>query len=374
MEEEKKIPEAPVEEAVADDEDEFLDARPAPVEPEPAPEEVPAPEPEPVPEPEPESKEETPEEIVYDDPRLQAVEDARVKWTKSYKKSNTIKMIFSFAALALIILGYALPYFLIPEEASRSTWTLVICAVCAVIGLGGVATYGFLSRKQNRKDITDYFNAYYGNINAYAFDGLPIETLQGNSDCKIDKFEVEDCGMYPCSQIGSRDNLTFTYEGMDCALCDMAAQKDNGKALATVFVGKYLRSHNFHKISPDGIVIYFKGNDRALPPTVTIPVREDSQKMVIYGSKEDTRILTHDVKMLLKEVKTDKLLVDVAIAVKPGRTFIALGYEDDLMVLPNDKPFNPKYVRAYKEHIALFLKIAKALEGKPAEDNESAAS
>ena len=141
--------------------------------------------------------------------------------------------------------------------------------------------------------------------------------------------------------------------------------------MATVFVGIYLRAHNSLIVSPDGIVIYFKGNERALPPTVTLPVREDTKNVVIYGSKEDTRVLNHEVKALLKEVKTDKLLVDVAIAIKPGRTFIALGYEDDLMVLPNDKPFNPKHVKAYKEHISLFLRIAKALEGTPSESEET---
>lgn len=362
MDEEEKIEEAEaevekVEEVIDDD---FADAV-KPVAESVVEEQEEEPEPEPEPEKEPE-----PEEIVYSDDRLKAVEDARLLWNKTYRKTNSIKTAISFSAIALIILGYIIPYFALAgqEESARSTWTLVICGITAVIGIGAIAAYGFYARKKNRETISKYFNAYYSNVNAYAFDGLDIRNLSGNADAKIEKAEVDACGLYPNSQVGSRDNLTFTYKDLDCALCDMAAQKDMGKALTTVFVGKYLRAHNHRTISSDGLVIYFKGNARALPPTVTLPVYEDNKKFVVYGSKEDARILTHDIRDAFRNIRTDSLLVDVAIAIKPGRTFIAMGYEDDLMILPNDKPFNPKYVEEYAKQVRQFLELAVLLDGE----------
>ena len=355
--EEEKNGEATPESTIDED---FADAKAnLPEEPK-AEEKAPEPEPEPESEPEPEPTPEGP--IEYDDPRLQAIEDARLEWNRSYRKTNSLKMTLTIIAIVLIVAGYMIPYFAIQDEEAKKTWTLVVCGICAAIGLGAVAAYGFIARKKNRESISNYFNAYYSNVNDYIFDGLPIENLRGNADSKIDKAEVDAAGLYPNTQVGSRDNITFTYDGMDCALCEMAAQKDTGKALSTVFIGKYLRTHNSLAISTDGLVIYFKGNDRALPPTVKLPVIKETKKYVLYGDKENERCLTPEVWQLLKSVRTDRLLVDVAISIKPGRTYIALGYEDDLMILPNDKPFNPKYVKAYAEQIKLFLRIAKELE------------
>ena len=322
--------------------------------PEPAPE--PEPEPEPAPEPEPEGP------IEYGDPRLEEIENARLAWNRSYRKTNSLKMTLTIIAIVLILAGYMIPYFAIQDEEAKKTWTLVVCGICAAIGLGGVAAYGFIARKKNREAISNYFNAYYSNINDFAFDGLPIENMRGDADSKIEKAEVDAACLYPNTQVGSRDNITFTYDGMDCALCEMAAQKDTGKALTTVFIGKYLRAHNNLPISSDGLVIYFKGNERALPPTVKLPIISETKKYVVYGDKKDERFLSQETWRLLKQIRTDRLLVDVAISIKPGRTYIALGYEDDLMILPNDKPFDPRYVKAYAEQIKLFLQIAKQLE------------
>ena len=70
--------------------------------PEPAPE--PEPEPEPAPEPEPEGP------IEYGDPRLEAIENARLAWNRSYRKTNSLKMTLTIIAIVLILAGYMIPY------------------------------------------------------------------------------------------------------------------------------------------------------------------------------------------------------------------------------------------------------------------------
>ena len=67
----------------------------------------------------------------------------------------------------------------------------------------------------------------------------------------------------------------------------------------------------------------------------------------------------------MKEIHTNKVLVDVAIAIKPGKTYFALGYEDSLMVLPMQKPFNPGPTQEYKQELELFLNLAYAFYDKP---------
>lgn len=301
MEEEKKIEaaEEPTSASVSAEEDiygndDFVDAKkPAPaVEPEANPEPEPEPEPEEEPEPQPEDAIKDAPTYQYSDARLKNIEDARILWHHEYKKWNAGKIAISVGTLVAIVVGYIIPYFTIQDEKQKSKWTLIVAAICAGIGIAGIAVYGIFQRKQNRAQISSYFNSYYTNVNDYVFDGLPVENVHGDIDAKIDLSEVEASGLYPgAKHIGSRDNVTFTYKGLECSLCDMAAQKDTAKALQTVFVGKYLRSQNSLPLSEGGLVIYFKGNQRALPPLVLSELNQISKnkQYAVYGAKENRR-------------------------------------------------------------------------------------
>ena len=60
-------------------------------------------------------------------------------------------------------------------------------------------------------------------------------------------------------------------------------------------------------------------------------------------------------------IHTDNLLIDVAISFKSGKTYWALGYEDTLMMFQIDKPFDPAYLKRYKEDLKKFLDLAAKL-------------
>jgi len=80
--------------------------------------------------------------------------------------------------------------------------------------------------------------------------------------------------------------------------------------------------------------------------------------MVVYGPANGKKILTHQVREALKAIETNAVLVDMAIAVRRGMTYFAIGYEDTLMVLPMDKPFNPApTVELKKDMVQVFALI-----------------
>lgn len=295
--------------------------------------------------------------IEYSDERLAEIEKARRQWNKQFKKWSMWKMILTIGSFVIIVAAYLIPTLI------NKDWTqigLYIALGCAIAAIAGFIVFGVFQRKAHKKMIHDYFVAYYENVNAYTFEGLNITDISGDFDSKISEEEFKACGMYPnVASLGSRESITFKYEGVDAALADVGAQKDTGKALQTVFVGKYLRMANNIEMSEEGLIIYFKGNDRAIPPDAIKGLKpiEDNKKFVIYGLNEDKKVLTSEIRSKLKEIRTDNLLVDVAISLKPGKTYFALGYEDTLMVLPNDKPFDPVYVSKYKEQLKFFLDL-----------------
>lgn len=356
MEEEKKL-----ETVIEDNDEDFADAV-KPEELRPA-EEVKEPEPEPeiVPEPEPEPEEPSPYDSEFDDTRLESIEAARKIWNLSYKKMSRVKFIVSTVILLGILTGWLVPTLTMRDSGLTP---LYIGLACAVGGIAILLVFGYFQRKHDKGALREYFNAYFGATNSYTLEDLGINDIQGDVDNKITKEEFMEGGAFDnASTVGSRDNIIFSYKGMDCALAEAAAQIDAGKQLQTIFVGKYLRTHNTCEVGDEGLLIYFSGNDRALPPKKleSLHVCETSSRYKVYGQSSDKKVLTKKVRDALAKIRTNKLLVDVTIVIKSGRTYWYLGYEDDIMVLPNDKMFDPRFIKEYKEQIALILDAALLL-------------
>lgn len=297
----------------------------------------------------------------YDDRRLESIEAARIIWNKAYKKMSRIKFVVSIFILLGILAGWLIPTILIKDQGSMP---LFIGLGIAVVGIVALFLFGYFQRRHDKGYLQDYFNSYFGAVNDYTLGDLGVANIEGSVDSKITKEEFLEGGAFDdAASVGSRDNIVFNYKGMDCAMAEAAAQKDAGKALQTIFVGKFLRTHNNVEVGKDGLILYFMGNDRSLPPKKleTLHLCENGSKYRVYGASSDKKILTKKVRDTLAKIRTDKLLVDVTVAIQNGRTYWYLGYEDDIMILPNDKPFDPRYVKKYKEQIEIILEAALAL-------------
>ena len=298
-------------------------------------------------------------DLEYDDPNLLAIEEARKEWSDYNKKSGRIKFAYSTTILIGILVGWLVPTITMKDA---GTLPLIIGLVCAVVGIIILAVAGVIRQKASKGVIRTYFNKFYGAINDYTLKPLGIDDIQGDVDSKITNEEFLEGGAFDkVASVGSRDNITFTYRGMTCALADAAGSTDGGKQLQTIFVGKYLRTHNNLNLSQDGLLIYFSGNERALPPEKmkSLHLCERTKRYKIYGSSADKKVLTKKIRDGLARIRTDKLLVDVTIVIKPGRTYWYLGYEDDIMVLPNNKPFDARFIKEYRWQIAEILETAR---------------
>lgn len=305
---------------------------------------------------------EEPDSYEYNDPRLESIEEARLAWYSGYKKKNRIKiLIFAFLLMGMLV-SWILPTTIMRDAGlTPLVIALGICAGCLVI----LAVISTIFRKSQTKNINEYFRSYYHAVDDYVFDGLDIKNIEGDIDSKITLEEFKNMSVYsPVSTVGSRNNITFVYQGMSCALVDAAAEKDAGKALQTIFVGKFLRCDNKLDIKgDDGLVIYFKGSQKALPPEglEKLAKLDEKKNYCVYGDPADKKILTKAIKDELGKFRMTSLLCDVTIVIKCDRTFIGLGYDDPLMVLPSQKPFNPEYVTEFKGEFKDYINFALML-------------
>ena len=360
--EEKKTAPAP---SVPEEESEFSDALKI-EEPEEKPEEAVEEKEEPkekeAPAPKEEKKKEEPVVYTYDDPNLANIEAARAAFLKSYKGMGKWTFIPTLLLIAGIVLAWLIPGVIMPNDTSGLALglSLGIVGVLLIVML----VLSFLKRKKTNAMMKDYFGKFYTYTDEYVFHGTGVTNLEGNIDSKLSKEEFDECDLYKdVFSVGSRASLVFKYGGKKCGIADAAAQIRGQKAALTVFVGKFFRAPNAYKGDP--LVIYLKGNDRALPPTNIdgLPIIHEDKEMVVRGSNLAKKYFTKRLRDAVKAIRTDDTLVDVTIKIEEGRTFVLLGYEDTLMVLPMEKPFNPYPTEHYRADMKKVFALVDAIDG-----------
>jgi|LAHS01.1.fsa_nt_gb hypothetical protein len=303
-----------------------------------------------------------PVSYTYDDPLLQGVEDSRSVFYKLYKKQNITKWIITAVSLVMILLGWLIPTLITGLDQNVGFYITLGVLVVAVALLG---IYSYVFKKQLEKAMKVYFLDYYSKTNAYVFDSS-VENLSGTVDDKLDEKVFKDSNLYKdVVKVGSRECLHFTRKGEAMLMADCAGQVKGQKSLQTIFVGKILTTPNAWQ--GGDVIIYFKGNSRALPPTNLsgYEVYEDTKTMVIYGDKDTRKLLSHPVRQALAAISTNDTFVDLAISIRNGTTYYLMGYEDNLMVLPLDKPFNPAPTSEFKADMTLIFALVDAFKEKP---------
>lgn len=294
----------------------------------------------------------------YDDEHLVNIEKNRQDFYKHYSKFNKIKWIITAFSVLTIVCGWLIPNAI---DALKDI-SMIIAIACCGVGLVTLLVFNSIFKKKMGEHMNRYFREYYANTNAYVFpEG--ITDIQGSVDNKLDEAEFRECNLYKdVSKVGSRACYTFKKGEKVFKIADAAAQVIVGKAMGTAYVGKFLITSNNYEGSD--ILIYFKGNKRALPPTNLAgrKVFSDSKNIVIYGDKGTEKVITEKVREALGKFHTNKTFVDMAIAIRAGKTFYAMGYEDDLMVINLEKPFDPNPTKQFKGDLAKLFDLAELLK------------
>jgi hypothetical protein len=300
----------------------------------------------------------------YDDQNLETIEGERQNFYKLYKKINIWKTVLAVAVIAVVLVGFILPYVLKLDTTTQSIITLSSLGA-AVVAYG---VFALVTRKKLEGEMKTYFAHFYEHQNAFVFSNPEVKSLTGSVDDKLPAEEFNAPNIYKdVAQVGSRANLHFIYKGLACGIADAAGQTRTKKALQTVFVGKYVQFPNNYD-GPKAIV-YLKGNKRALPPTNlgAYELIEDHRDMVIYGENGGKKALTKKVKDAIAQFQTNETLCDMAIVIATGKTSVYMGYEDTLMVMPLEKPFNPAPTVQFKNDFSKILMLVDALNFKGAE-------
>ena len=310
-----------------------------------------------VPTPEPE-----PEPIVYNDKPLEEIEQERQKFFKTYRVHNTLKIIISMICIAAVVVACIVIPNVIPQDKANLKSGLMIGIVVAA--LAGTFGYSVFTKRSINNKMRKYFNLYYRKVNEFAMnqEGFSEPVLQEPGKIDIDLFK--DTNLYKdVIDVGSRGLTEFEYNGIPMRIVDCAGNIKDAKRMRPVFVGKLLHCATKY-LGENTIVIYFKGNEKALPPTNVkeLKVLEDNEKYIIYSnSAEAKKIISASIKKILNGIEMNKYLIDLAISMHDGKIFVCFGYDDPIMVLPLQNQFDPKPNEQYKKDLGKIIKLVEAL-------------
>lgn len=305
------------------------------------------------------------EHFEYESEYLKKIEDSRLEFLAYYKKQNFIKWIVGAAAFALIVFAFiGLPNIGKDSSGNQASWVLPVMIVTLALSLVAIFMYSSFLKRKISKRMKVYFDGYYENVNKYVFeqDGFKEHTIQTPS--KIEPIVFTENNMYKdVIDVGSRGLTDFEFEGIHMMVCDCAAQIKTDKRMKPVFVGKYMVSPCAYG-EADPIVIYLKGDKRALPPTNMeglAGVYEDDNVVIYSNNKKWNKVFTNKLIKNLKSIKSGEQLVDVAISLHSGKAYFCLGYDDPLIVLPLEHAYDPNPYMEFKKEMIEFVKMAKEL-------------
>lgn len=298
---------------------------------------------------------------VYESEHLQHIEDERVKFLQEYRSKNRTKSIVFFLVLFLMVATFIV----IPNVSSGTSWGMPVMISVAVVLLAFVLVYSYLTRKKMTQKMREYFSVFYTNMNNYVFGSKSFDKVLFENPGKIEDHLFTDSLLYKdILEVRSRGATTFEFEQKPVLVCDCAGSIKDEKRVRPIFVGKYLVTGNKYS-GKEPIYIYIKGDERALPPTnlEDVKVVKDDKNMSIYSNNSKwEKALSPKVMKIISSLKPNKELVDVSISIQPGTTYIALGYDDPLMVVPLDRPFDQGPVKLFKKDILKACQLAKELD------------
>ena len=306
------------------------------------------------------NRNEAPEDLSYDSEPLAHIEEERKVFLSKYKKQNSLKWVVSLLALAAVITIWIV----IPNVAGKESWSMPVM-ISSIVGiLALLLLYTFWIRRSLNTKMRAYFQVFYEESNKFVFDQEGFANVEAQSPDKISKEQFTDSELYKdIIEVGSRGLTAFEYNGVPAMVCDCAGQIKTEKRIAPAFVGKYLFAASNYD-GDDPIIVYIKGDKRSLPPTNVEDkkaVHDDNKYIVWSNNSKWESVVNTPFKKLISQVKLSNDLVDLAISITKGRMFIAMGYDDPLMVLPLEKPYNPNPVKTYKKDIAVIAKFIELL-------------
>ena len=279
-------------------------------------------------------------ESLEEKPYQVAIEEARQDLFNSYTKSRRISNIIMFVVVAAIA-GIMFLFF------SNNNVLKILGYSLAGALLIGMILYYVLNRKKFPEKTKNYVGLVSSSINNRIFAKPGFEDIKNDSEEKLKLDDLVGDGIYSeAVSINSRNVVHGSYKGHHFLYAEAALLRPAQKRqqVPPLFVGRYISVPN--QLELDGRIIINIRNPKEpldIPNAISdLVVLEEQNEWVVYGKEglDYKKVIDSKIISKIKKLELGNHLLNVNVVFWGGHTAAYLSYDDTIMSVPFDKPFD----------------------------------
>ena len=268
------------------------------------------------------------------------IEEARQDLFKSYAKSRRISNILMFAVVVAIV---GIMFMIISNN--QVLKIVGYCLAGAIVV--GMIVYYVLTRKNLPNKVQKYVPFVMQTLNDKMFSMPGFSEIKNNPEEKLQMDDLVGDGVYvEANGINSRNVVRGVYNGHHFLYAEAALTRPSTKKqqVPPLFVGRYISVPNQMKF--DGHFIFNFKNPKQpldLPNAINdLKVLEEKEDFFVYGPEDANyhNIIDNKIISQFKKIQIEGHLLNLNVVFWGGHTAVYLSYDDAILSVPFDKPFD----------------------------------
>ena len=284
------------------------------------------------------------------------IEDARQDLYKAYAKSRRISNILMFAVVIAIC---GIMFMIIQNNQALKIVGYSLAGALVV----GMIVYYVLTRKNLPNKVQKYVPYVMKTLNDKMFTMPGFSNISNNPEEKLQMDDLIGDGVYvEANNINSRNVVRGEYNGHHFLYAEAALTRPAQKKqqVPPLFVGRYISVPNQMKF--DGRFVFnFKNPKQPLdvPNAINdLKVLEEKDDFAVYGPENANYhdIINNKIINQFKKLQIEGHLLNLNVVFWGGHTAVYLSYDDSILSVPFDKPFNKDGFEKSLDDLVICLK------------------
>ena len=291
-----------------------------------------------------------------DRPLGEEVEERRKELFEAFQKSKKISNILMIAVV-LVVVG-AMALLMVNQD-----WSKIVGYSLAGVALVGLVIFSLLTKNKFPNKSKEYIRFVTTRMDREIYNNTEFQDVRVdlNEKYTITELSLERVYKSPVD-IGSRNIVRGKYlgQGFSCGELALYSSKEEGKRKmkAVAFIGKYLELQNTLHFEGRYILNFRAEKPNDLPTDIDDLVElNNAENFLVYGPEGSDYTKDIPAKFIaeLKKIKVAGNLLNLNVVLWAGHTGVYLSYDDPVVALPFDKPFDVEPQNAFKNDLLAVL-------------------
>lgn len=283
------------------------------------------------------------------------VEGKRKEIFDKYKANRKFNNIIMVVVVALVVMAFV---FIVQENQAMKISGFIIAGVVLV----ALICYYAFTRNKFPNATKAYIKDVAIDMNKHVFNDDRFKDMITNEQTKIEMTEIVADRVYLSpTDIGSRNVCEGHFNKTKFKVAELALYRQVSRKQRDVcFVGKYISLENNMKFDGRAILTIKGEKNLDLPSDIEdlkITEEDSNYQVLSEESFKLSSILSSKAISALKKIKVKGNLLNVNIVFWGGHTAVYLSYDDPVISLPFDKPFQPEALEQYISDLKEVLSI-----------------